>query len=348
VQGLKVSVVVIAKNAEKTIARCLDSLFTQTRKPDEVIVVDGRSTDKTREIAEKFPTKIITAPAHDTYGTSRNLGVKEATGEIVAFLDSDDQAEEKWLESLVNVFGESDIAIAGSKRIYVYPHTWFSEFKWDLLGGRKPKEQERNLREAKQHRKEEHIPVGPFGKYLGTSGSAYKKEAIEKAGYFDEDLFFGCEDIDLANRILKTRSKAVFVPEAKIYFNVAASVGEWFKESFWRRGMGYGALRRRHGHYNPPVVTPVLVLAFLVGLLLGLLWHSAILTVAVIALTCAFLLFRAWRYASKTGNLHYSLAYAVLEVFQRMAILLGFAIGFTVPTKTLRRIVKGKSQNQPI
>lgn len=332
---------VIAKNAEKTISRCLNSIFGQTHKPDEVIVVDGRSTDKTREIAEKFPVKIILAPLRDTYGTSRNLGVKEANGEIVAFLDSDDRADRKWLESLIEAFSEDEIVIAGSKRIYVYPHNWFSEFKWDLLGGRKQRRRERGLTKVEDVNRKKYVPIKLFGKHLGTSGSAYRKEAIKRAGYFNEDMFFGCEDIDLGIRIIKLGFKAVLVPEAKIYFNVAASVREWFKESFWRRGMGYGALRRKQGHYKPPIITPIITLMFILGLTLGWAWNFSVLTVSMIALTFLFFLFRVWSYASKTGKLTNSIIYAILEIPQRNIILLGFLIGFIVPTKILRRIVKG-------
>jgi len=340
---LKVSVVVIAKNAEKTIYDCLNSIFEQTRKPDEVIVVDGRSKDKTREIAEKFPVKIIVAPIRDTYGTSRNLGVKEAKGEIVAFLDSDDRADKRWLENLTSAFSEGDVGIAGSKRIYVYPHSWFSEFKWDLLGGRKRRSRsEKELVKVESLVSRKLIPIKPFGKHLGTSGSAYRKEAIKTAGYFDEDMFFGCEDMDLAIRIIKRGYRAVLVPEAKIYFNVAASVKEWFKESFYRRGMGYGALRRKHGHYKPPIITPSFTLMFVLGLATGWVWNFPALTLLTITVALAFLLFKVWRYTSKTGKPHYSVIYTILEIFQRNIIFLGFLMGFLLSPKTLRRIMKGK------
>jgi len=198
---VKVSVVVIVKNAEKTIARCLSSIVEQTHPPHEIIVVDGQSTDKTREIASQFPVRIAMAPAKHTYGSSRNLGVKTATGDVIAFLDADDFADEKWLENAKRALSPANVGIINSKRVYFYPNNWFTDLKW-----------------AKMRKKGELGREKPEWKEFSTSGSAFKKELIEKAGYFDEDMFFGTEDKDLAKRIFDMGYSIVFEPNAIIHF----------------------------------------------------------------------------------------------------------------------------------
>ena len=58
-EKLSVSVVIPTKNSEQVILDCLSSLFNQSKKPLEVIVVDGRSTDNTLKIANQYPIKMI-------------------------------------------------------------------------------------------------------------------------------------------------------------------------------------------------------------------------------------------------------------------------------------------------
>ena len=95
--GIKISVVVIAKNAEATIQKCLDSVVRQTRLPDDVVVVVGDSSDRTRDIVSSYPCKLISSPGKDTYGSARNKGVAEASGNVIAFLDADDYADQNWI-----------------------------------------------------------------------------------------------------------------------------------------------------------------------------------------------------------------------------------------------------------
>lgn len=336
---MKVSVVIIAKNSEKTIANCLSSVFEQTRQPDEVIVVDGRSIDKTREIASSFPVKLMIAPQKDTYGVSRNQGVKAATGDVIVFLDSDDHAEKDWLQILTEAINPEDIGMVGAKREYVYPCNWFTEFKWDLLGGRKARKQKASPRKVEAKR-DKLVPVSSPGRYLGTSGSAYKREAIEKAGYFNEDMFFGCEDIDLALRIMNLKYKIMFAPHAVIYFNPARSVQEWFKETFYRTGMGYGALRRKYGHYKPPLITPLITFLVALGIFIGYIWNLPFLSLLLMSAFIAFLLWKTSRYVIKTRRVIHSLTYTMLEVLARHLAFFGFVTGYLLPLKLLRRIAR--------
>lgn len=84
-----VSVVMAVRDGERYIRQALETVFGQTRPPDEVIVVDDGSVDRTREIAETFPTRVFSM---DPAGVSaaRNLGVAEASGDLIAFIDHDD------------------------------------------------------------------------------------------------------------------------------------------------------------------------------------------------------------------------------------------------------------------
>ena len=96
---MSVSVVIPAYNASKYIAQTLESVLRQSLPADEILVVDDGSTDDTGAIAARFgaPVRVIRIP-NSKLPAARNLGVREARGEWIAFVDSDDLWEENKLE----------------------------------------------------------------------------------------------------------------------------------------------------------------------------------------------------------------------------------------------------------
>ena len=85
----KFSIVIPVYNVEKFIKRTLDSIKSQTFKDYEVIVVNDGSTDKSMDICKKYDVKIINSK-HVEVSEARNIGAKQAKGEYLVFLDSDD------------------------------------------------------------------------------------------------------------------------------------------------------------------------------------------------------------------------------------------------------------------
>ncbi len=86
----RVSAIVVAHNGERFLADALRSVSAQTRAIDEVIVVDDGSTDTTAAIAAAFPDVLLVTQERSGPAAARNRGVKEATGDVIAFLDCDD------------------------------------------------------------------------------------------------------------------------------------------------------------------------------------------------------------------------------------------------------------------
>jgi glycosyltransferase involved in cell wall biosynthesis len=98
----EVSVVIPAYNAAKFIAMAIDSALAQSYKPSEIIVVDDGSQDNTRSIVEQYENKV--RYFHQTNAgpaAARNMGVREARGEWIAFLDSDDYWDRDHLKLLL-------------------------------------------------------------------------------------------------------------------------------------------------------------------------------------------------------------------------------------------------------
>lgn len=83
----KLSVVLATRNEEENIGRCLESVKDIA---DEIVIVDENSTDKTREIAEKFGAKIFLEPHHDIFHITKEKALEKATGDWILQLDADE------------------------------------------------------------------------------------------------------------------------------------------------------------------------------------------------------------------------------------------------------------------
>jgi len=94
-----ISVIIPAYNEEKSLPACLASLRNQTQKDIEIIVIDDGSTDRTKQEAKKFSVKTL-EQSHKGPGSARNLGAKNARGEILVFVDSDMTFDKNFIKEL--------------------------------------------------------------------------------------------------------------------------------------------------------------------------------------------------------------------------------------------------------
>lgn len=113
---MKISVIVPAYNSESTIERCLKSLIKQTYNNMEIIVINDGSTDKTDEIirrivAENFDKIKYISRENKGIGFTRNEGLKNATGDLIGFTDSDDFVEPDMFEKMFLKMTESNADI---------------------------------------------------------------------------------------------------------------------------------------------------------------------------------------------------------------------------------------------
>jgi len=103
----KISVIIPTYNSAQFIAEALESVFVQTYKDYEVIVVDDGSTDNTKEVLKPYMSKIrYIYKENGGAASARNVGIKNARGEYIAFLDSDDLWLPEKLEKQVKYFEE--------------------------------------------------------------------------------------------------------------------------------------------------------------------------------------------------------------------------------------------------
>lgn len=91
-KNIKFSIIIPTYNSEKFIEECINSIFSQTYKNIEVIVINDCSTDNTLKVLEKYKQhiKIFSTSVNSRQGAARNIGLEHSTGDYILFIDSDD------------------------------------------------------------------------------------------------------------------------------------------------------------------------------------------------------------------------------------------------------------------
>lgn len=132
---MKISIVIPVYNVAPFIERCLHSAFNQTYTDIEYILVDDAGTDNSMELVSRViaaylpdkDIKIVVHPENKGLGAARNTGVKEASGEYIFFLDSDDELFPNTIELLVKAMADNpvdlvigEVEVVGNERT-AYP-----------------------------------------------------------------------------------------------------------------------------------------------------------------------------------------------------------------------------------
>lgn len=112
----KISIIIPAYNSESTIQRCVDSIRNQTYRNLEIIVVNDGSTDSTSEVVKGISradnrVNLISIP-NGGVSHARNVGIDSATGDYIAFVDSDDTVDSDMYRSLLDLIHEYNVQIA--------------------------------------------------------------------------------------------------------------------------------------------------------------------------------------------------------------------------------------------
>lgn len=118
----KISVIVPVYNVKQYLERCVKSITSQTYNNLEIILIDDGSTDGSGEVCNKFTDKRIKVvhKQNQGLGLTRNVGIDNATGKYMVFVDSDDYLDKTMIENLYNnlVLNNADTCIGGFKRVF--------------------------------------------------------------------------------------------------------------------------------------------------------------------------------------------------------------------------------------
>lgn len=180
---MKISVVIPTYNRYELLKRALASVFSQTHPAHEVIVIDDGSCDKTPQILQYFPQIQYYYQKNSGVSSARNLGIKKANCEWIAFLDSDDTwAEQKLHEQVAFHKQNPKILMSYTDELWI-----------------------RNGSEVKIPKKFQKFGGDIFEECLShciiaPSSALLHKNLLDEVGVFDEKLEV-CEDYDLWLRI---------------------------------------------------------------------------------------------------------------------------------------------------
>jgi glycosyltransferase involved in cell wall biosynthesis len=194
----QLAVVIPTYNRSRSLRRCLESVYSQTRIPDEIIVVDDGSTDgSTSDLEGQYPGIRVIFQKNQGVSAARNTGIREANSEWIALLDSDDV----WLESKC----EKQLEALQENPNYQICH---AQEKWIYKG--QEKQIPKNYRKKSGWIFSDCLPLCA----ISPSTAIVSRELLISIGLFDQTLP-ACEDYDLWLRIA-SRYPVLLVDEALI------------------------------------------------------------------------------------------------------------------------------------
>ncbi|MER3433346.1 MAG: glycosyltransferase [Leptolyngbya sp. ERB_1_1] len=227
-----VSVIVPIYNGETDLPALLASLTAQTYPNFECLLIDNNSHDRTAELleaAESERIRSLTQSQIQSAYAARNLGIQNATGEILAFTDADCRPEPNWLKDLIQPFIDSTVGLVAGE-IKAFP-------------GQSLLEQYADRQETLSQK---HTLNHPFCAYGQTANLAIRSEALKQVGLFRPYLTTG-GDADICWRILRETSWQLrFAETAIVHHRHRTTLHEL--QSQWRRyGRSNRYLHELHG-----------------------------------------------------------------------------------------------------
>jgi len=184
------SAIVCAFNEARTLSACLHSLLSQTRPPDEILVINNASTDETAEVARAIPgVRVIDEPTKGLV-VARERARREAVGDVLAYVDADCRTPIFWLERVERRLERhpASVAVTGPYRFY----------DWDLTGRALIRSYDWVVAPATHALV--HYGLG-LGAVLYGGNFAVRRSALDRIGGFDRTVQFHGEDTNLGRRL---------------------------------------------------------------------------------------------------------------------------------------------------
>jgi glycosyltransferase involved in cell wall biosynthesis len=209
------SIIIPSYNAEKTLTICLNAIFNSRNKDFEVIVVDDDSQDNTMKIAESFCCKVLKMEKNQGPAAARNLGAREAKGEVLLFLDSDIEIKNSTLDLIMNSLRKYPIVFgiycqkSGVDNLLSLFQNFFAT---------------KSMQDTKEY-------TAMFYSYCG----AIKKKIFEEVGGFNENWFHATfEDVELGLRITEKGHQIYLNKNIKVTHHNIFTFKKFIKNYFYK------------------------------------------------------------------------------------------------------------------
>lgn len=220
---MKISIIICTLNRHQILRSAIISIIEQSLPKElyEIMVIDNGSEDETKEVVEMLssgiPNMVYCCEPKKGLSIARNRGIRESTGDIVAFLDDDAVAHPEWLERLYTVYNsDPDVGAAVGKILVLWEHgkpAYVDEYFEGYFGKFNQGEMRKTL---------------IFPDYLFGSNMSLRRNIALEVGGFREDLgrkgknLLAAEETDLFYRLSLKGIKVVYEPNAVVYHRVLA------------------------------------------------------------------------------------------------------------------------------
>jgi glycosyltransferase involved in cell wall biosynthesis len=327
-----VSIIIPVKNGANTIRELLESLMNleYDKRKYEVIVVDGYSTDGTRELVLKYPVKLIMQEG-DGLNAARNTGVKNSKGRIVVFTDADCIVPRDWLKNIVSCFKDDDIACVGGSVKGLSRN--FTSIYVDNTG----------LHIMPQYKKQKVLNLWRAFSYPAGCNIAFRRDSLINIGLFNEAIKYGYDDLELIERLGLNGYKIKLEPNVVVFHQHRDSIIKLIKQTY-KYGRGAGILIRKVGGIRPLKIWLILYLIgfitavtlLIVLLITGIFFNNRLSLDIIKIIMLAPLTWGLVYYfvkGLKKGILKYTLTYPIIDLL----VILSSAIG------ELYQLLKGET-----
>lgn len=211
---MKSSVCVTVLDEGKAIFPLIESLLSQSKKPDEIVIVDGESRDKTVEIIKHFQKKdarIRLLVQKCSRSEGRNLAIEMAKNKIIVMTDAGCVADKHWLKNITKPFENPEVDVVAG--FYEMKANNLFEKAESFFLGVLPSKFDINF-----------LP--------STRSIAFRKEIWEKVGGFPENLEDTAEDTVFNFKLLKNKAKFARVKNAVVEWGMPKNLKEFFLKVF--------------------------------------------------------------------------------------------------------------------
>lgn len=335
-----VSIVVPVMNVEGTIRDLMESLMRleYDREKLEILVVDGNSTDDTREIVSEYPVRLLDEEGKGL-NAARNTGIKYSRGEIIAYTDGDCVVPPGWIRSIAENFKDPMVSFVGGPVEAYDKKDFLSTYMDDTFFQAKPGFKWRS----------ETTSLSLF-RFPAGCNMAFNRHALSKINFFDEKIDHGFDDLAPVERLGSRGFRIVLDPEVTVRHQHRTNLREMLKQHFnYGRGGALLVLSHRNSKLAQWFTTYLVSSVFGLSLLLSLLtfglitdWFFPIQLAAALfgfgyATLTSFYLYVSYN----TRSLKKLLLYPLLDIARGICFTLG---GFI---QLFKELGWGRNQEKP-
>lgn len=197
----KVSLIICTYNAKDDLQQCLSSLEAQTYENFEIIIVNDASTDHTADFLDQYrdssslQINVVTNGTNLGVAGSRNVGIRQARGEVIAFTDADCTSDPAWLSELLKGFDQPNVAAVGGK---IVDHS--TDNIWELTN--------------KGHNYV--APEAGYVTYIQGCNMSFSQSILNRY-MFNDELKYGYEEKLLCDLLTRDGYKISYNPNALVY-----------------------------------------------------------------------------------------------------------------------------------